>query len=105
MQMTKAARATLGMLVILPQFAVAQDKADVAVERYTCRDLLRESGSDRDIAVAFLHGYLLGKSGTTAFNVDVLRGQTTVFIERCLDNPQANALTTMSSTASTPRAK
>jgi hypothetical protein len=64
---------------------------DRAVEQFTCKDFLRETGSSRDVAVAFLHGYLLGKSGTSKFNLDTLEKQTDAFIERCLDNPQEKA--------------
>jgi hypothetical protein len=33
---------------------------------------MRESGADRDSAITFLHGFLLGKSGNSKFNLDVL---------------------------------
>ena len=40
---------------------------------------MRESGADRDVAIAFLHGYLLGKSGSSKFNLDVLHKQSNDF--------------------------
>ena len=48
--------------------------------------------TDRDVAIAFLHGYLLGKSGSSKFNVYTLRQQSDAFIERCLDNPGEKAV-------------
>jgi HdeA/HdeB family len=57
---------------------------------------MRENGSDRDVAIAFLHGFLLGKSGSAAFNLDTLHKQTNDFIERCLDNPGQKAIDAMS---------
>ena len=51
---------------------------------------------DRDVAIAFLHGFLLGKSGGAKFNLDVLHKQSNDFIERCLDNPGERALDAMS---------
>ena len=45
----------------------------------------------RSVAIAFLHGYLLGKSGGSKFNVEILERQTNAFIEECLDNPQSRA--------------
>ncbi|MFZ1189079.1 MAG: hypothetical protein WAO13_15175 [Pseudolabrys sp.] len=51
--------------------ASAQDSKDRAIEQYTCKDIMRESGASRDVAIAFLRGFLLGKSGTTKFNLDV----------------------------------
>jgi len=70
----------------------AQDSKDRTVEQYTCKDVMRESGSNRDVVIAFLHGYLLGKSGSSKFNLDVLRKQSDDFIERCLDNPAEKAV-------------
>ena len=76
--------------------AAAQDAKDRSVDQYFCKDVVRESGVDRDVAVAFLHGFLLGKSGSAKFNLDVLQKQSNAFIERCLDNPGERALDAMS---------
>ena len=76
--------------------ASAQDAKDRSVEQFSCRDVMRESGTDRDVAIAFLHGFLLGKSGGSKFNLDVLHKQSNEFIERCLDNLSERAMDTMS---------
>ena len=73
----------------------AQDSNDRTIEQYACKDILRESGSNRDVAIAFLHGFLLGKSGGTKFNLETLKKQTDAFLERCLDNPHDKAVDTM----------
>jgi hypothetical protein len=70
---------------------LAQTPADRTVEQYTCKDIMRESGRNRDVAIAFLHGYLVGKSGTSKFNLETLTKQSNAFIEQCLDNPNAKA--------------
>jgi hypothetical protein len=75
--------------------ASAQDKSDRSVDQYTCKDIMRESGSSRDVSMAFMHGYLLGKSGATTFNIELLHRQTDAFINRCLDNPNEKALNAM----------
>jgi HdeA/HdeB family len=69
-----------------------QDSRERTVEQYTCKDVMRESGANRDVVIAFLHGFLLGKSGSSKFNIDVLRKQSDDFIERCLDNPGEKAV-------------
>jgi hypothetical protein len=38
---------------------------------------------------------LLGKSGGSKFNVEMLERQTGAFIEQCLDNPKDNAADVM----------
>jgi len=69
----------------------AQTQADRTIEQFKCKDLMREPDQNRAVAIAFLHGYLLGKSGDSKFNVEVLEKQTDSFIEQCLDNPQTKA--------------
>ena len=46
-------------------------------------------------AIAFLHGYLLGKSGESGFNLESLTKQTDAFINHCLDNPNDTAVDAM----------
>ena len=78
-----------------PDTAAAQTATDRAVELFTCKDVMREPNTSREVAIAFLHGYLLGKSGGSKFNVEVLEKQTSAFIEQCLDNPRDNAADVM----------
>ena len=79
-------------ITIPPITAYAQaSQADRTVDQYQCKDIMRDSGSNRDVAIAFLHGYLLGKSGSSRFNLDALARQTDDFIERCLSNPSEKA--------------
>jgi hypothetical protein len=75
--------------------AVAQQSKTRAIEQYTCKDVMRESGTDRDVAIAFLHGFILGKSGNSRFDLDLLHKHSSEFIERCLDNPGERALDVM----------
>jgi HdeA/HdeB family protein len=76
--------------------ALAQGSKDRMIEQYTCKDIMRESGPSRDVAIAFLRGFLLGKTGSTKFNIDVLHKQSDEFIERCLANPDEKAMDAMS---------
>jgi HdeA/HdeB family len=84
-------------IVILAGFssASAQDARERTIEQYECRDVMRDSGSNRDVAIAFLHGFLLGKSGNSKFNLDVLQKKTDAFIEQCLLNPREKAVDVM----------
>lgn len=73
----------------------AQKAETRSVEQFACKDVMREHGADRDVAIAFLHGFLLGKSGRSTFDRAVLQRQTKDFIERCLDNPKEKAVDVM----------
>ena len=75
--------------------AAAQDSLNRTIDQYKCRDVMRESGANRDIAIAFLHGFLLGKSGSQNFNLDALNKQTEAFVEHCLSNPEGKAVDSM----------
>jgi len=61
---------------------------------FTCKDVMRLSGSERENALAFVHGYRLGKMNTTQYEIEALAAITDKFIDHCLDNPNDNALAT-----------
>jgi hypothetical protein len=75
---------------LLPALA-QQPSPERTIEQYECKDLMREGGTNREVAIAFLHGFLLGKSGSSKFNLEVLQKQTDAFIDRCLNNPTEKA--------------
>jgi hypothetical protein len=62
------------------------------LNNYLCRDIMRLSGEDREVALALAHGYRLGKKGTTQFEIQALAEITDKFIDYCLDHPRENAL-------------
>ena len=59
---------------------------------FTCKDVMRLSGSERENSLALVHGYRLGKMNTTKFEIEALAAITDKFIDHCLDNPNDNAL-------------
>ena len=92
----KVAAAALAVIAGLGANAgFAQDGRERSTDQYKCKDIVRESGTQRDVAIGFIHGYLLGRSGSTKFNIEVLQKQTEAFIERCLDNPNETAMDAM----------
>jgi len=100
MSRAAAIAAALAMTATTLGSAAAQDAkqkaapaaADRVVEQYTCKEIMRESGPNREVAIAFLHGFLLGKSGSSKFNVDLLYAQGRRFVDYCLDNPREKAV-------------
>jgi hypothetical protein len=59
---------------------------------FLCKDVMRLSGSERENALALVHGYRLGKMGTTQYEIETLSDLTDRFIDYCLDNPNDKAL-------------
>ena len=67
-------------------------KGSKDLSSYACKDVMRLSGAERDIALALLHGYRLGKKDTTQFETGALARATDSFLDYCLDHPDENAL-------------
>ena len=87
--------ASILALAVMGGAAVAEEKGERSVDQYTCKDIMRESGPSRDVSIAFIHAYLLGRANAKTFNVEALHKQTDAFINRCLDNPNEKALDAM----------
>ena len=83
-------------------WASAQNADTRTVDQYSCKDVMREHGDNRDVTIAFLHGFLLGKSGSASFDIDALHKQTSTFIEYCLDHPTEKAIDAMAKLSISP---
>ncbi len=81
--------------VSLAGVSVAGTNDSKDISSVSCKDTMRLSGGDRDITIGVIHGYLLGKSGTSKYKSARLADATDEFIETCLDNPKAKAIETM----------
>ena len=64
------------------------------LKEFICKDVMRLSGSERENSLALVHGYRLGKMGTTEYDIEALSDLTDRFIDYCLDNPNDKALET-----------
>jgi len=82
-------------LAVFSASATAAKSDDKNLNDYSCKDVMRFSGEHREVAIALLHGYFLGKQGKTAFNTETLAGRTDQFMDHCLDNPTVKALDSM----------
>jgi len=90
--MTVAATSALlaaGSTVLAEEQSTKKD-----LNEFVCKDVMRLSGSERENALALVHGYRLGKMGTTQYEIAALADLTDRFIDYCLDNPNDKALET-----------
>ena len=69
------------------------------IDQVSCKDIMRTSGEDRVIALALLHGYLMGKRGVTTIDAVAMGQASDQFIEFCLDHPEDGALSTFEAIA------
>ena len=90
---TRLSRAalTLGIVACLAMPAGTAAGETTKVGDYTCKEIMIVSGTDRDIAIAFLQGYVVGTRGES-FDPDAIGAAADTFIDQCLDNPTAKAL-------------
>jgi hypothetical protein len=87
-----AVTAMIGLSAATP--ATAQEEpADVA--GLLCKEVMILSGPDRDTTIAFIHGYILGKAGSSTVDLDKLTDATEAFLNNCVEAPNANAIETM----------
>jgi len=80
----------LGIAAIVPAISQAGENKDFST--LSCKDVMRFSGTERETAIAFLHGYRLGKKGTTQYSTETMSKAADKFVDYCLDNPKKNAL-------------
>ena len=92
---TLAAATVAATFIGMHAIAVAQDSKARNIEQYTCKDIMREGDDSRTTDIAFLHGYLLGKSGSGAYDVEAMAKQTNSFVDYCLDHPNEKAVAAM----------
>jgi len=89
----------ISILLSLPMAILAgekESKPDVAdINDYDCRDILLANGAERDLAIMFVQGFYVGKSGKTTYDRNKLAGATDKFLDLCIDKPDAKVLATM----------
>ena len=88
-----ATAVSMTALLSVPATTMAADEPEMRdMKDLACKDVMIQSGADRDISIAFVHGYMLGKNKTTKFEVAKLADITDAFLDYCLDHPTENAL-------------
>jgi HdeA/HdeB family len=88
------AAAALSMLLPGPMIS-AQESTTRDIAKVDCKTVMRLDDRERESAIVFLHGYLVGKKGDTLIDLAKLGVATDKFIDNCLDNPKSMALEVM----------
>lgn len=81
--------------MVFSGIALGEEQEQLDLSNYACKDIMRMSGNDRDMAIVALHAFVMGKKGTSKIDITKLSDATDAFVETCLDNPKNNALDTM----------
>ncbi len=80
---------------VLAPFAAQAQQDERDLDNIECREIMILSGLDRDTAIAFMHGYLVGQSDETTFQLSRLTEATEIFLNDCLEKPDNNAVSVM----------
>ncbi|MCG3202228.1 MAG: hypothetical protein NFCOHLIN_02108 [Gammaproteobacteria bacterium] len=60
----------------------------------TCKDVMSSDDRGRELSMAYMHGYLNGKAGNTALELNKNAAITDKVRDYCLDNPTARFVET-----------
>ena len=90
-----AAAISLSLVAFSGVVSAEEMKADNNLNDFSCKDVMVFTIDNREVAIAFMHGYFLGKQGKMTFNTDELAKRTDQFMDYCLDNPTAKAIDSM----------
>lgn len=94
--LTRFAITTSLFCIAQPLALFAQDaEQPYDIATVTCSDVMILSGMDRDTTLAFIHGFIVGTSGESAFIASKLTDATDDFLETCIANPTDLAVATM----------
>jgi len=76
--------------------AVAEEaiRTHADITTLTCKDIMSADDRGRELSMAYMHGYLNGKSGNTKLELDKNAGITDKVRDHCLDNPTAKFVDT-----------
>ncbi len=83
-------------LVTAASAATAEEplKAINDITALTCKDIMSSDDRGRELSMAYMHGYLNGKAGSTALELDKNAALTDKVRDHCLDNPTAKFVET-----------
>ena len=65
-------------------------KIDIA--KFTCKELMAGSDTDREVGLSYYHGYMAGKKKLSALDVNSVAAQTDKVRDYCLSNPNSTVL-------------
>lgn len=64
----------------------------VDISKLTCKELMSGDDSDREVGMAFYHGFLAGKKNNQVLNVSEMGSTTDKVKDYCLSNPTSTVM-------------
>jgi len=72
--------------------ALAEEGKTVDIGKLTCKELMSGNDSDREIGMAFYHGFLTGKKNNMVINLHEMSAKTDRVKDYCLSNPTGTVM-------------
>ncbi len=72
-------------------------KLDMA--KMTCKELMAGNDEDREVGIAYMHGFFAGKKGNSVIDIAALTAQTDRVRDYCLSNPSSTLMDAFTKTA------
>jgi hypothetical protein len=92
----KLVLATLAGLAMISTGASAAENKTWDIGQVLCKDIMIRGDRERELAMAYYHGYLDGKANATTLDVNAKAALTDKVMEHCVSNPNDTLLSVFS---------
>lgn len=84
----------VAVLIAVPVWAAEMDLpgSTVDLNKMTCKELMQGNDNDREIGIAFYHGFLAGKKDNTLINLHKTSAHSELVRDYCLSNPTSTVM-------------
>lgn len=82
------------VLAVTPALAEegAPEERTVDIAKFTCKELMGGDDTDREVGMAFFHGFLAGKRDSRTINLQDMGAMTDRVKDYCLSNPTSTVM-------------
>ena len=95
----KVLRLSFSLCLLGGAAAYAQDNAstgseadNIAIDKLTCREMLKMGNDEREFTLIFMHGFLSGQKSEMLFDGSALADATDVVLDNCINSPDESLL-------------
>jgi len=82
------------LFAALPVLAetISSENQVIELDKLTCKELMRGNDTDREVGVAYYHGFLAGKANRLELDVYAAGALTDKVMDYCLSNPTSTVM-------------
>jgi hypothetical protein len=82
------------VLVAMPALAdtMKSEEPVIDIAKLTCKELMSGNDTDREVGIAYFHGFIAGKANRNALDVYAAGASTDKVTDYCLSNPASTVM-------------